>query len=508
MKKRIFLDQNIIFLLIIVSIFFPSRLSSYIISSSLSAKVIPRESSPISIAEIKIYSWSTVANVPWIKKNDRPHRQLGVMLTDEIILTEARYITVNSIVQIKRPTDAREIQAEVVVREKDLNLALLKIKNSDLSSTSFNASFGKNPKIGEEVKIVALTKNFELMTETLTLSKVKTRSDKKGNYFPSFHYQCLSAFPSRGIVICDNKICGLATKQQAVYKSLPPMILQKFFSQHIKNKPVKVVSQGIRLVEMNDLGRRKYYRLPNNLYGPLIVASYVGTSAYGKLKIHDILLSIAGKKLDNYGYYLDNEYGRLYAPLLFLSDNFATVHDIGEKIPAEIWRNGKREEIMIDLKSSNQTSERIPQEFSPRSKYIVENGIVFVELSQKILEEQYGSDWKINANLLAHIYRVKRFYDEPADDRVVIIANVFPDESNENLEDIKMMSVNNVDGRKIKNMRDFNERLKKSIAEKKDFISVDLFDGKRLYLDLKNREEINKRLRQRYGIEVDDPFMD
>ena len=477
------------------------------------------------LVEIRASNWKTNAKTPWIKENMESKRKIGVWMGEQgLILTTAHELSEQGkgIIRIRYRVGKKTDTAKLVAIDTITNLALLRLQTNEkklqepqklqklnLNVKSFIAA--EDPPIGEEVELVSFGEDaaeLRLQKGFVRLHQVRVKHDSQGTYFPVFQYIGGRSSLRNGVLVCGKRLCGFGNQENTnkdSYNSVSPSTLRRFLEWAVKPEQNQVakngafISQGYRTLALGDQMRRKeVYQLPLEKSGALVISVYVGGSTFSKLKIHDIILSIGGKQVDNYGYYIDEKYGRLNSALL-LSYDGSRIRREGERVKVEVLRAGKLRTLDIRVTSSQSDSERIPREIFPYH-YFLENGILFVELTVDLLEETYGKNWKNKAILPPYLYQTRRFYDQKSDHRIIVIANVLPDESNQYLTNIQMQKVLKLNGERVNNLENFYQSLRHLIQTGEKTAHLQLFGGDTIFLDLENRNAINERIHRRYTI--------
>jgi hypothetical protein len=173
----------------------------------------------------------------------------------------------------------------------------------------------------------------------------------------------------------------------------------------------------------------------------------------------------------------------------------------GETVPVVVWRDGREQTLKMVLRSYTGQAERIPWHVADQPEYVIENGLVFLELSIPYIREVLGANWQSSPHHFNFLVREKRFYDDQEKDRPVILGSVLPDESNRSYENYAGSAVAELEGQAVLDLADFKKRLDSLARAGKPMASVMLAGGQKAILSLKDRQGINDRILKRYGIE-------
>ncbi|MFN3246932.1 MAG: PDZ domain-containing protein, partial [Leptonema sp. (in: bacteria)] len=162
-------------------------------------------------------------------------------------------------------------------------------------------------------------------------------------------------------------------------------------------------------------------------------------------------------------------------------------------IKAKILRKKETLEFDVPLKSLFNTKsqvERIPWKAFGMQPYIVQHGIVFVELSHSYLVERLGKNWRSKALELAYLYDTKKYYqNEKENDKIVLISEVLPDPINIGYQNILLKPVVKVNQKKLMNLKHLYEEIQMAKQSRKNILELELSDYKKIYIDLSKEKE-------------------
>ncbi|HNJ35455.1 MAG TPA: hypothetical protein PK881_14515, partial [Leptospiraceae bacterium] len=203
---------------------------------------------------------------------------------------------------------------------------------------------------------------------------------------------------------------------------------------------------------------------------------------------------------DERGFFEDGKNGRQRIELLLYAKGGVT-RKIGDTVPIRIIRAARRMDVSFKLIRNEGNAVRVPIREREQG-FLVEGGVVFLNLSLFFLQSQFGATYATSAPELAYLYQSKRFRDQPGDDRIVIIARVLPDDMTlgyESLGGAQVLRAGNETVKSVNHLHDIME----AAAKKDATLTLELSNGRMMVLDLKNRNAINSRIRKRYGVPVD-----
>ena len=441
---------------------------------------------------------------PWIKETGRSYTILGLVLPGKKILVLANDVRNSVLLVVRKYSSERRFTANIIAMDMEVNLALLEVKSTGFFDDLKPLETGGDPLVGERPTAVKVNDLFRVYRENVDITGINTAADFGFTLLPVAVFRSRESFRGGGIIQCGSKLCGFIgyTDRNRRANAILPSTFNVFLERASHAKYIGFIAQGFTLTGMADPVLREFYGLPENLSGALVVRIYPGTSSWGVLKKEDVLISINGTSIDNRGYYTDPVFGRQKAHILLVKDMKNRVRRPGESVILEVFRSGKKIRLEMKLRSYRKGAEMIPWLVNGRPNYIVESGIVFLELSVPYLKRRYGTGWKSNHSELAYLFNTKRYYEKPGNERIVILAEVLPDPINRGYENLNDLPVKTLNGIPVRNLRRMYEIIQ-AFSKKKNgrkILTIGLPGGQKIYIDLKNRTRVNARIMRRYRI--------
>jgi hypothetical protein len=207
------------------------------------------------------------------------------------------------------------------------------------------------------------------------------------------------------------------------------------------------------------------------------------------LKIGDVILSIDDNPVLNNG--LVRFEGELMDMNEIVERKFA-----GDKIKLEFLRGGKKQEATVTLKRFDPYV-RLGATYNQRPRYVVFAGLVFQPMDRNLMDAHQIRDRTVSYvfdNFLTDKLYVER--PEP-----VVLTNVLPDEVNTWLTPYAHSIVDEINGVKIKSLKDVQSALAK---KDQAFIEIRLLEKSRpLVLKRELAEAAHPRIMQTYNIQGD-----
>ena len=175
-------------------------------------------------------------------------------------------------------------------------------------------------------------------------------------------------------------------------------------------------------------------------------------------------------------------------------------HYAGDVIPARVLRAGKELKLDIPLKNIPASSALIPETRTEQAPpYLVAGGLVFRELDTPYLQA-WGDDWEQNIPSRLRVYKEMESETHQPDKRLIVLADVFPDQYNLGYHDLSQNIVTAVNGRPIGSIADMEEAFKHPEGEFHVIEFVPGFGMSKVILDAKQFEAATARIMETYQI--------
>jgi len=474
------------------------------LSLSLPLLALSDETIARSLVQVRVTKVFYQQARPWFKDQAEPYTITGLVLPGERILVLARDIRSAQILEVTKFSSYDRALATVVMEDINANLALLSVADKrfwqDLKPLELATT---NAIPLSRVIAVKIDDAFRVYREEARIMEVIPAADYGFAFLPVAVFRTSEPILS-GVLFKEDLLVGFIgyADRDKKAEAIGVETIRAFLARQGPSYP-GFVAQGLSLEPLTDPVLRSYYKLPAQRSGALVVRTLPHSSAHGVLQKQDILLSVDGVALDNRGFYLDPGIGRQPALMLFALKG-GQLRAPGETIPVVVWRNGKEQTLQMKLRSYSGQAERIPWHVADQPEYLIENGLVFLELTIPYIREVLGANWQSSPHHFNFLVREKRFYEDQEKDRPVILGSVLPDESNRSYENYAGTIVVELEGQSVSDLFAFKERLDHLAGQGKELASVTLAGGQKAIISLKDRPRINDRILKRYGI--DKPF--
>lgn len=401
---------------------------------------------------------------PWTKKNPYPRRGLGVILSGGRILVTAELVANHTYVELEKPGSAEKSSAEVVVVDYDCNLALLRPSREDFLKVAKPIELAPGARVGDRADILQLEPNGQI-AQTPAIITTITVSEYPFDRFGLLTYRLSAPLQNREgsftiPAVKNGRLLGLLMRYDSRSQTaelIPPPVIAHFLADAEKTPYPGFPRAGIAFDSTRDPQLRRYIGL--NGEGGVYVTEVVAESPAEKagIKRGDIILSVAGKSIDQDGNYTDPEYGKI--PFSHLTN---TLSKAGDVVEFSVLREGQKLKLPVTLAAADRSrtiSEPYVMDRQPR--YLIVGGLVFQELSRPYLME-WGGSWKKEAP--QRLVYLDAFQNELGPDRgkIVFLSQVLPGPSTLGYERLEHVVVSKVNGIPIKSLNDLSRAVSSS----------------------------------------------
>lgn len=435
---------------------------------------------------------------PWKRTPTSRDSGFGCAISPYEILTTAENVANATLIQARLYGQNAYIPASVVTVDYECNLCLLKLDKSALGAPLTPLSFTESFPNRKQLTSYWLSSGNHLTTARSTLDRAEMHhSDVSFAQNLTFFATNVSRPFGDGEVCCyGNDVIGMACWGTDSDSGIIPSETINRFLNHCKQKNYTGFgSAGFEIYALLDPVMRKYLKMPDDMnYGTYVSTVYsIGTGS-DELKHADVILSIDGKQLNPYGRYEHPEYDRISFHHIFSQT------PAGQKIPVEVFRDGKTMHLEITSKSIESDNMLIPYYlYGKQPQYIVIGGFVFQQLSRDYLT-LWGSDF--SGKVPPHLYHYYIDYSfKPSADRqdIVVLSYVLPARMNQGYQQLSRLVVDSINGKKISSMKDVLPAVEKS--DNADLIEVTFeMDSPVVAIPKNQLNEANAQIARLYGI--------
>lgn len=443
---------------------------------------------------------------PWRTEAPETHRITGCVVNENTIITVADPIAHGIVFAVTKPGDPLSVFTDIAVSDNYSGLAFLSLPDNsffkDINSIEL-AESGIPP--GDKYLLVW---NEDGDMEAVPVSHEKTvfvaLETVGGALMHIMGIDIENGTDLIGGLIQGGEPVVVDGALMGIVHSVDTMQRIRVIAVDVINKSLKDYADGehkgypffsIYHAPLNrDVSLRQYLGVHQQTNGVLVIHVPSRTSGHGTLEAGDVILSIEGQRLDDFGLYETGLYGKMpFQNLISLN------HHVGDQIELDVLRGKKRMEISFSLIAVTERSFLIPPPaVYQRLRYIVVGGAVFQELNTGYMRAQWGNDWRRTADPRL-LYYYNNYWLDPSlkKERIVILSHVLPDSLNIGYHDKANLILLKVNGIAIHDL----EHASSIIEQSEDEFYVFEFQGdERIVFEKKMVDENQDRIFKTYGI--------
>jgi type II secretory pathway component PulC len=251
---------------------------------------------------------------------------------------------------------------------------------------------------------------------------------------------------------------------------------------------------GVYMQYMENPDIREKYTMPVNITGVLVNQVIPGSSADGIIQPGDVILSIDDSPIANDGTVEFRAKER--TNLAYIVQK----HQIGDDLNLKILRNGKVQNLSVNLSSSYEKNWLIPYEqYETLPTYYIYGGLVFSPLSINLFNI-WGSSWFNNApkELVALL---ANNIPTVEGEQVIILLRVLPASVNDGYQNYAPWIVKKVNGKVVLNMKELVQAIESN--ESNSFIILENNSNQQIVLNREKVKQANPQILATYKIRED-----
>jgi len=433
---------------------------------------------------------------PWNTGRDSGGNGTGWLVGKNKFLTNAHVVSNSRIIYIKKVGDAKPYRAKIVHIAHDCDLAMLELEDPSAFEGVTPFDIGKLPQLDTTVKVIGYPIGGERISIT---SGVVSRIDFLSYSHTSVDLHltiqidaAINPGNSGGPVIQNGKVVGVAFQgysgniAQNTGYMIPTPVIRRFLKDVEDGNYDHYVDLSMSDFPLINPAQRKALGLANDGIGIMVAAAEEDGSAGGILKTGDVLLAIDGRPVKSNG--LINYEGEDVNMNEIVERKFA-----GDVIKLKIWRQNKSIDTKVTLKRF------LPyliaaKKYDEKPRYIMFAGLAFQPLDRNLmaahgmknLQVRYHFDSYVSADI---------YKDRP---EVIVLTSILPDSINSYFSNFKHSIVDEVNGVKVKTLKDVHNALAKDNG---DYIIISLLgNGRPIVIERSKVEAAQKRIQEKYNV--------
>jgi len=457
------------------------------------------------IVRVENEGWIPNYQTPWNAGGAGGGIGTGFLVGPNQFLTNAHVVSSSRLLYIKKVDDPTPFEAEIQFIAHDCDLALLKIKDEAAFTEAFKGvealKFGDIPPLDSTVVAVGYPIGGARISVTRgVVSRIDFRAYAHSNVDYHLTVQIDAAINpgnSGGPVIQDQKVVGVAFQAisgnvaQNTSYMIPTPVIRRFL-QDVKDGEYNYYPDlAVSHFSIQNPAQRKALKLPNNGIGVFVTNSDSAGSAGDLLKTGDIIIAMDGQPVGSDG---------------FVSINGARINMneiverkyVNDNVKLTILRDGKQQDVDVKL---NRFLPYLIQAniYDQDPQFVMFAGLVFQPVDRNLLAARNITNLQVR--YMYNYYAAEEIYKERP--QIVVLTQVLPDPINTHLDGFVDQVVDEINGVKIRTMKDVHKALYETKPEG-DFHVISLLgEGRPIVLDKNWTDDANKRVKEKYNVVVD-----
>lgn len=439
---------------------------------------------------------------PWQKKAPFSKRALGAVLPKNRVLVTADLVANQNYVELERAESGEKSGADVVVIDYEANLALIEPTDKKFLDGLTPLQLALDTVVGDRLSALQLEATGALViTEGLVTTVQMTRYPAEVGQFLTYRISMSMQYRDNSYTIPlvkKNKLAGLLLRydpRSQVLDAIPAPIIAHFLKEADSQNYRGFPSAGFSFFPTRDPQLRKFAGHSGKPAGVYVISVEPNMpAAKAGLHVGDIVTAVGNNEIDQNGNYIDPLYGKIEFTNLITCHAFA-----GDTLSLHIQRGGKPMQLDLAIEHRAANDYVIPPYNGDQPPlYYVLGGLIFQELSRQYLRE-WGGNWQKDAP--QRFVYMDRFQSElfpEGDRRVVVLSQVLPANSTIGYDEFGFLTVQKVNGKEIRSLRDLAEAVKQPLG---GFIKIETEeDPKQLELDAGQVAEESASVQENYGL--------
>lgn len=468
--------------------------------------------SPPPIEAPLIDEWEGIVNIdvsvlvpdyrePWNSGQPSGGSGTGFLIGKNRFLTNAHVVSNATKLVIRTTNDPEPHPARVVHVAHDCDLAIIEAEDGSHFDHLKPLTFGGIPKLNTEVIAVGYPIGGDRISVTRgVVSRIDFRPFSHTQVDSHLAIQVDAAINpgnSGGPVIQSGKVVGVAFQgfsgrvAQNVGYIIPVPVVERFLKDVEDGQYDHYVDLAVSDFPIENSAQRKALGLNGGGIGVMIADVEPAGSAGGILQRGDVLLAMDDNPVFNNG--LIRFEGELMDMNEVVERKFA-----GDKLKLAYQRDGKKTETEVTLKRFDPYV-KLGEQYDQRPRYVVYAGLVFQPMDKNLMDAHRIADR--TANYMFDNFLTEKLYVERPEP--VLLTSILADEVNTYLTPYAQSVVDEINGVKIKSLKDVKKALAKK-GDKPGFVVIKLLEkGRPLVLKRDFADAAHPRIMQTYNIPED-----
>lgn len=439
---------------------------------------------------------------PWGKKPPLSRRGLGAVLPKGRVLVTAELIQNFNYIELEKAESGERMSATVLTVDHEANLALLQPTDPKFLAGLKPMELISDAKVGDKLSILQLESNDSLMTTSGPITTIEVaRYQLDDASFLLYRLNLSLQFKESSFtapVLKDGKLAGMLLRyapQNQTADVIPAPVIQHFLKDFEDDNYQGFPRAGFLFSPTRDPQLRHYAKMPPGNGGIFITEVADGSpAAKAGLQAGDVLLGVGDTNIDQDGNYNEPLYGRIT-----ISHLLSVRHQVGDKLPFRILRDGKPMTLEVTLAKKDLTAYGVqPYMFDRAPRYYILGGLILQELTRQHLKE-WGNDWKKAAPPRLVMYDQMQSALLKGDRKhVVYLSQVLPTSATVGYTELNFLVVSAINGVKINSLADVPAAV---AASTNGFHKIEFEDHpKEIYLDAAQTAAVDEQVKKTYRL--------
>ena len=396
---------------------------------------------------------------PWKKETPHTVDFNGIVCEGHTILVPGTALVAYTLIEVQRLGEQSWLPARVKLVDYELSLALLEVDDAAFWNGLQPLPFAAAVPTQGTVQLAGWQSGkFELADATV--SKVEVAMVGFGHdRLLTLRLATTATAAFRGeAVVAGGQVIGMLTSKDDWTAIASPFLAE--FRREADRSPYRGFARlGLRWQGLANPALRDSLGLRPEDGGILVMRVLPQSGAAEVLKPRDILLELAGHRIDASGRFEHPVYGPLRWSALLTEGRRA-----GDSVDALVLRDGKRQHVSVLLKRWGAQDDRIPDNMAGRKPdFVVAGGLVFQELNWAYLST--FPNWRVAGPArLVIAYNLDAEWPTLEHPKTVVLTVVLPDPANLGYEELHDLIVESVNGVRLRNLADLRSALAKPVG--------------------------------------------
>lgn len=353
---------------------------------ALPAVLFPQENDAV----VKIFNTrqSPDFNRPWTMTPPQESAGSGVILEGGFLITNAHVVKYAKRLEVQPSGSSVRFDAEVAFISFEDDLALLKVEDPEFFSLFHGVPLATDlPVAGSEVQVVGFPGGGDEISKTAGI--VSRFPFRRAGGFHGLSIQIdapINEGNSGGPVFQGNQVVGIAFQKDKAAKSdnvgfvIPAETVSRFLDDIEDGVFDGVFSLSVTWSKCENPAMREYLKLSKDESGVILYPSTVWNPEGFNIEPMDVLLSVSGSDVDNFGRVKVKVAGLVEWEYLVGWAGLEGVIDL------VVWRDGEKIELQVPMSRDNHSRAQDLKGGYP--SYYIYGPVTFIELSQDFLRGQ------------------------------------------------------------------------------------------------------------------------